>query len=115
MLLIEVPVLRAFYECDNYGTAIQLLTILKTIDFNGDKLYKMICDLMEKNAAAKTEDKRKMLELTLAAAETFDIFTKLNPLNQLPIYLYFKGRFEASTNDIVLNGRSHELLPQCCT
>lgn len=102
MLLIEEPVLNAFFQCDQYGTAIGLLKILQDI---GSDVWKQLSGMFETHTDKDLTEKRrkKLLILLLAADDTFNIFSRLQVNDKNCIYSYLKKCFLA-TDEIESKG-----------
>ncbi|KAG4080095.1 hypothetical protein HA402_008166 [Bradysia odoriphaga] len=95
-ILLIVP--EAFHRCSLYGTAVDLLTVLKTVGYDHDKLM----DLFEKLLSDETSGNRRMetLTLILAADDVFNVFKILNPHDRRKLFDYFKRRFESASDDV---------------
>lgn len=93
-MLIETSVLEAFYECDHYGTAVELLKILEHIGFDDTKVGDMFDFLILKYWACV--EPRKMFALFLAADDTLSVFQNIHDADKIMVYERLKQVFEMS-------------------
>ncbi len=103
---IEKPVIEAFALSTQYGTAVELLQILKNCSFDIKKLSDLVVSLAAK--LVETTNDKQLPILFLALDATFDIFKKMDVANRCVVYKHFKKQFIDST-DAKCKGESHTL------
>lgn len=96
MLLVEKPVLNAFFQCDEYGTAIGLLKILQ--DIGSDDSWKQLSCMFDTHADKNLTGNRrkKLLILFLAADDIFNIFSRIQVNDKSCVHSYFRKCFLAA-------------------
>lgn len=99
--LIQQWVKSAFFQCKCYGTATELLKLVDEMD------QEFVFDLINKNASAERNDKRKFVELLWAADDTFHIFTQINAKDKAIFYDFFRRQFQPTIVGVAekLNGQ----------
>ncbi|XP_037046140.1 uncharacterized protein LOC119081368 [Bradysia coprophila] len=90
-MLLIVP--EAFRQCSLYCTAVDLLTVLKAVGYENNKLIDLFYKQLHLNRSKET------LVLILAADDVFNISEKVNPFHRRRVFDYFKQSFKHSSSD----------------
>lgn len=91
-------VTKAFGQCVRYGTAFDLLDILKTLDFNDEKLVELFESVLVKTTSDDVQANESIVQL-MALSDVFDIFKELDLNDRTLVFIYFEHKLNFTDGD----------------